>query len=370
MDAGNNLSHVMSVANQTMHNYSYNVIHDQFFDTYFSLPRFAVETTLASMAILFNMATLVTMQYARYHSSKAVYNTLFVNLTVANTMTCALSWLCNNVIFLFKEQLLSMVLTFNYCKLYIYLTAAVFVTSASGIVCTLIMLGFATVQYFAICKPLQHQSILRKKKVRIFIACSWILSLLGGLVPFLVLLFVTQNRTCDQELLDIILKVVISGADTCVALVMVMFLIIVALCLRIFIHIRALNGRMAQHRHERNVMKGEKRAFVTIVIMVVTLATLVIPYTVIYMVSLNSAQDMGIQSQAVIYYMNLLPYLKFLSDPLIYGLRMREFKDGCVNIGARCGFKQCGCWEVTTLSRGHYPSYSLHRVYGNSTNSD
>ena len=279
---------------------------------------------------------LLLFQYARYHRSKAVYNTLFVNLMVANMMTCALSWLCNNVIFFFEERLLTMVMaTFNFCRLYVYLTAAVFVTSASGIVSTLTMLGFTVVQYLAVCKALHHQTILRKSKVRVFIACSWILSLLAGIVPFLILLFVSENRACDLDLLAIILQVVIAGADTCVALVTVIFIVIVCLCIRIFVQLRTRGERIAEHRQERNMMKGEKRAFITIVILVVTLATLVIPYTVIYMLSLNSTQDMGIQSQAVIYYMNLLPYLKFLSDPLIYGLRMREFKDGCISIGAK-----------------------------------
>ena len=340
-------------------------VRGQFFDTYFSLPRFAVETTLASMALVINVVTLVAMKNARYHRSKAVYNTLFVNLAVANMLTCVLSWLCNNVIFLFEQQILTMVLfSFNVCRLYVYLTAAVFVTSASGIVSTLTMLGFTTVQYFAICRPLHHQHLLRKRKVRIFVGCSWLASLLAGIVPFLALLLVAERRACDQSLLAVILRVVISGVNACVALVSVMFVIIVALCVRIFVRIRSLGVRIAQHRHERSVMKGEKRAFVTIVILVVTLATLVIPYTVIYVISLNSGQDMGIQSRAVIYYMNLLPYLKFLLDPLVYGLRMREFKEGCLSIGAKLGLKQCGCWQVSSsgIGRGHYPSYSLHHV--------
>ena len=322
------------------------------------------------MALVINTVTLIAMKNARYHRSKAVYNTLFINLAIANMLTCVLSWLCNNVIFLFEQQILSMVImTFNICRLYVYLTAAVFVTSASGIVSTLTMLGFTTVQYFAICRPLHHQHLLRKRKVRIFICCSWLVSLLAGIVPFVVLLFVTQRRPCDAALLDVILQVVISGVNTCVALVTVMFLIIVALCIRIFVRIRCLGVRIAQHRHERNLMKGEKRAFVTIVILVVTLATLVIPYTIIYMVSLNSSQDMGIQSQAVIYYMNLLPYFKFLVDPLVYGLRMREFKEGCLSIGAKFGLKQCGCWRVSTLARGQYPSYSLHHAHSGHSSS-
>ena len=352
--------------NETMSNVTDpDSMHGQFFDTYFSMPRFIVETTLATMAILINLMTLVAMQNARCHRNKAVYNTLFVNLVVANMLTCALSWLCNNVIFLFDQQLVAMVVkTFNICKLYVYLTAAVFVTSASGIVCTLTMLGFTTVQYFAICKPLQHQSILRKTRVRIFIGCSWLVSLLGGIVPFTVLLFITQDLPCDDSLLDIILKVVISGVNTCVALVTLIFIITAVLCMRIFVQLRKLGGNIAQHRHERNVVKSETRAFVTIVILVVTLATLVIPYTIIYMISLNSGKDMGIQSQAVIYYMNLLPYLKFISDPIIYGLRMREFKEGCINIGDKCGLKHCGFWSITptSITRGQYTSYSLQHT--------
>ena len=44
------------------HPASPDLLQGQFFDTYFSLPRFAVETTLATSAMILNLATLVTMQ--------------------------------------------------------------------------------------------------------------------------------------------------------------------------------------------------------------------------------------------------------------------------------------------------------------------
>jgi len=97
----------------------------------------------------------------------------------------------------------------------------------------------------------------------------------------------------------------------------------------------------------------ERRAFGTIALMLATLGLFFAPYMTLHVISLNlpAATDylhasavvyyMNLVSDIAIfvlkrdvklqltdYYMNLLPYVKFTSDPVIYGLRMREVKVG------------------------------------------
>lgn len=63
------------------------------------------------------------------------------------------------------------------------------------------MLGFATVQYFAICRPLHHLYVLRRRKVVVFLALTWTTSLVGGFVPLTVLALIVRAENCAAWLL-------------------------------------------------------------------------------------------------------------------------------------------------------------------------
>ena len=324
-----------------------------FFDVYFSLPRFSIETTLALLTATLNGFILAAVRNAHSSQSRSVYNTLFVNLAVADILSCILSWLCNNIFFLFSKHLKYYRDTGDMCQLFVYLVAAAFVSNGFGIVSTLTMLGFTTVQYFAICRPLQHLSILRPKKVCIYIGVSWILSILAGFLPFFVLLGMSRGQPCNLHMLLTISSVVTVGSNTCMAILAVIYVAITVLCIRIYIEIRLVHKQMARLRYGQD-FQGEKKAFITIIILLSTLTLFFIPYSILYVVNINSQNDMaGLQSQSFIYYMNLLPYLKFLSDPIIYGLRMREVRDGCILFALKCGFGKCKCMrsDMTLLQR-------------------
>jgi len=57
----------------------------------------------------------------------------------------------------------------------------------------------------------------------------------------------------------------------------------------------------------------------------------------LHVLSLNlPAASIYLHDSAVVYYMNLLPYFKFTSDPIIYGLRMREVKVGFLIVVRGC----------------------------------
>ena len=71
-------------------------------------------------------------------------------------------WLGNNMTYLFGEHLSSM----NVCLSIICLSAAFFVSSAFCLAAMMTVLGFAVVQYFSICHPLQNMTVVSTSKVR------------------------------------------------------------------------------------------------------------------------------------------------------------------------------------------------------------
>jgi len=72
-------------------------------------------------------------------------------------------------------------------------------------------------------------------------------------------------------------------------------------------------------------------------LMLATLGVFFAPYMTLHVVSLNlPAASEYLHQGVVVYYMNLLPYLKFTSDPVIYGLRMREVKVGFLIVARGC----------------------------------
>ena len=102
-----------------------------------------------------------------------------------------------------------------------------------------------------------------------------------------------------------------------------------------------MRHRLLQFRHDNSVVMvtttrrhdnsdsastQDRKAFVTTVILLATLTFFFLPHTVYFFVSLNT--DMSHESMSpvtsliLVLYMTLLPYLKMISDPLVYGVRM------------------------------------------------
>ena len=337
-----------------------------FFETYFSVPRFATETSLGALSVLSNALSLTAFNYV--YGRQTAYHILFLNLAIANILCTILSWLCNNILFLFNKQMFDLMASSSMCEVFVYLLAAVFASSAFGLVSTLTMLGFSTVQYFAVCRPLDHTFIVRKRRVCIFIVTSWLVSLSCACLPFFILLGLTHKGTCDEDMLGTILLVVIIGTDISLGVVVLTYLSIVGLCLRIYTEIQKLRKRLSQFRFDHEV-SGERKAFVTIIILLSTLTIFFIPYVAVYAITLNSS-DSGIdmQSDALIYYMNLLPYLKFFTDPIIYGMRMKEVREGWSRMMITCGVKNCSCMkhEFTFVPHTTTSTISVNQVVSTS----
>ncbi len=81
--------------------------------------RFAAETVLSILSVLFNILAFCAVQLV--HGHRTVYHLLFTNLSIANILCSILSWLCNNALFLFEQHIAILIITrkFSYVWLQI-----------------------------------------------------------------------------------------------------------------------------------------------------------------------------------------------------------------------------------------------------------
>ena len=231
------------------------------------------------------------------------------------------------------------------CEIFVYLMVAALVAISFGIVGTLTMLAFSTVQYFAICDPLHHQEIASKRRIWIFITCSWILTLGSTLIPFVIMFTSVQSDECGEPMLESILFMTVLSTNVSIAVILLIYITMVLICLRIYAEIVKLQKRLSQFRYNQE-MNNNQKAFVTTLILIGTLTLCFIPFATVYVVSLNSNSLEKMQSDVLIYYMNLLPYIKYLSDPLVYGTRNREIRKAFEKlIQKRALLINCLCWR-------------------------
>lgn len=317
---------------------------NNFFHVYFSRSRFAMETLLAAVTIVSNFFILTTIRIARQSNRLSVYNFLFTNLGVANILSCTMLWVTNNSLILFRRQVLRLVVLHDYCSLYVYMTAAIFVSSAFGVVTTVTMLGFSTAQYLAVCRPLRHLDLLRRRRLLNATVVTWILALGVGVVPFVAVYAVTYDRTCVMSVYRLVGRVVLYGLDACAVFDAIVYAVIVAQCARIWARMKVMRRDLVQQNYFSSDVRNKSKAVRTIFIMLATFNLLFVPYLIIYLLSLNVVTLKSyLNNEVLIYYMNTVPYVKCLADPIVYGLRMREFRVFALRVRSACRgcFNRC-----------------------------
>jgi len=89
---------------------------------------------------------------------------------------------------------------------------------------------------------------------------------------------------------------------------------------------RRHDNERRRHDNSDSASTQDRKAFVTTVILLTTLTFFFLPHTIYFFISLNtdtSHESMSpVTSFLVMLYMTLLPYLKMICDPLVYGVRM------------------------------------------------
>jgi len=300
---------------------------------------------------------------ARQHTS--VYNILFVNLAVTNALTSILLWFANNLLFLFDEFMLKLSHR-NTCAFMVSLASALFISMAFGIVTMMTMLGFAVVQYFAICRPLRHLYVLRRRKIVVFLIITWIVSLIGGFAPLTVLALIVRAQDCATWLHGLITSVVRHGVNVDAAFLAFVHVIIVVLCVSIYVRLSVIRAEMTPFRFAHD-MRTERRTGVTLIVLLLTLNVTFVPFVVLQVLSLNSPASAYLGSAALVYYMNLLPYVKCMLDPLVYGLRMRELRECWRRVKAVVRSPVDGCLTSRRQATNN-DSTQLSRLHSGSVN--
>ena len=310
----------------------------EFFPTYYSLARMMIESFAAVIACLANIGALLLL--AKGGGTKqngAVYRILFYNLGAANAIACVLSWLANNSLYFIQSHLDKMD-----CKAFLYFCIFVFISAAFGIESVWTMMGFTAVQYSSICQPMVPCTTDRPKKISVFVFCTWLCTFVVSCIPILAMVFLEANTDCSILLQQRIIQIMTIAMNIVISMVGALYVATVILCLIIFHKIQVYSRESFNARFDQQIQE-QKRTFGTTVILLLTLGICTLPYTILFIITLKTSEKDVIERHALIYFMNLLPYFKFLSDPIIFGLRMREIREGFYRVMIKCGLNVCVC---------------------------
>lgn len=333
-----------------------------FFDVYYSSPRFAIETFMAILAVLANVFTMVLLYKGSSKQKGTAYRILFYNLSAANTLCCILSWIANNTLLLFERHLAHVIREpEGLCRVFISLMAAMFVSVAFGTESCVTMLGFTAVQYRSVSRPLVHWALTRQRMAYVFLATSWLLTFVFGGLPFGILVGMTNDADCTPDMRNRAIRLVIGGATAAVTIEGATYAVIIVLSALVYVKLRRYSQGLWNIRFDSQI-RNQKRIFGTTLMLFITLVIFSTPYMVLYVVTLNAGDMSGVQESALIHYMNILPYLKFLTDPIIYGMRMREVKESWFRLMVKCGFEKCACARDECATPRSPPPYLMHHV--------
>ena len=313
-----------------------------FFDEYYSSHRFIIETIIAIVAVFANVFTLMLLFKGSAKQICTAYRILFYNLLSANTLCCILSWFANNSLLIFERHLSHLMREpEGLCRVFISLMAAMFVSVAFATESSVTMLGFTAVQYRSVSRPL-GQWALSRKMACIFLLVSWLLTLLFICAPFGILFGMSNTTDCTPNMHINSLSIIIIGATLAVVIEGILYVIIIVISVLIYIRLRRYGHGFWNIRFD-NQIRNQKRIFATTLMLFITLVIFSTPYMVLYVVTLNSGDISSIQNSTLIHYMNILPYFKFISDPIIYGMRMHEVKKSWFCLMMKCGCEKCVC---------------------------
>lgn len=287
---------------------------DAFFQTYFSVQRFAAECILAILAATCNCTALLVNKGHTYQHP--AYHILFRNLSVANALAVSSSWITNNSLFLFAPQLRHIP---DMCHVLLLLLALNLFSNAFGLVSGMTLVGFGLIHYLAICWPLRYDGIVTVTRVKAGVLSMWLISPVVALWPLLA--YVVHLCSFGRCSPDNIGDLNVIASDVAMGVLAVCYISLSAMCIRLYHEIRQLQRRLSENLWVDD-LKYEKKALITIVMLLGTLTVFFLPYYIVYMVSMNSWLVSLNRNQAILYYMMLLPYIKYASDPIIYGKRM------------------------------------------------
>lgn len=300
---------------------------NDFFQTYFSTTRFVVGTVLAALSASSNglmlVGVLAVRRRRRGQSSTSNIRLMFLHMAATNVVCCATLWLSDNLLFFFGRQM-GRLMARDACRFLIYATGAIFVAASFGVMSKLSMLGFSCVQYVSVCHPLRHRKDQVRRKLVLFLVLSWVVSLLVGSLPTVALkILTTRHSQCRVWIRLAVLKVHACGIVIGGAFDVIVYAVIVLLCIGIHQRMRVVRREMTRFRFSRDA-RSEMKGVATVAAIMSALGFYSMSHIVIHVLSLTGYGGISLDSGALIYYMNMSPYVQLMLEPFVYGLRMHE----------------------------------------------
>ena len=281
--------------------------------------RFMPYTVLCALCICFNFLSLCAI--VRIKGNRSVHHTLLMNLACCDILGSLLLWMYYNSPMIFPRF---NVTNFHHCLFIMMVLVAPFILSLS--VSALALLSLALNQYIAICNPLFSATTITKRKACFVILVCWILAFTAATTPVLLLL-VHNVHNCAMEVQvwgEHSLEICAYG----LALLILIIVSLYGLIYREIVRYRRRTPTLSRTR-TRDETENSYKAFVTTILLVGTLVIFWLPfmaYTFITAhIDVNTVSDMAFYIK--MYLVDFLPMLNFLTDPIIYGIRMREIRD-------------------------------------------
>ncbi|CAH1799623.1 unnamed protein product [Owenia fusiformis] len=194
----------------------------------------------------------------------------------------------------------------------------------------LTLLVSAIIRYFAICNPLKYVHITTSK-VCCFMTIAWIISaVVAGPLVAIAFLLVSPPSLWRH------LKAFHEGYSYVYPIIVfIIFTSIIILYIRVYKETMALQERSSELHPGLQVPENHK-AFVTTLLLAGTLVFTAIPYIVIRVARSRGGPHSDMIDRIYWDFVYYLPLVNFITDPIIYGYRTRDFQKGYAVLLNRC----------------------------------
>lgn len=283
--------------------------------------RFVPYTVLLVGSVVFNLLSLTAMTKIRGH--RTVHHTLLLNLAVCDIVGSMLLWMYYNSPIIFTHFKVTRI---EHCLFIIMVLCGSFILSLC--LSSLSLLSLALNQYLAICNPLFSTTTITKKKACFCITMIWLISVTCAMMPAFSLLIRSRYMHCRYYAASMSE----TGLEVCTYAMAALIITIVVLYGRIYreiVRYRMRTPVLTNRRPRSDDAEHNYKAFITTLLLSSTLVFFWLPFMVFHFISAHV--DINIIPDSVLYakfyVIDFMPMLNYITDPIIYGIRMREIRD-------------------------------------------